>query len=370
MSSVPSPQAPVPSPNSQIAAGYLPGLFEPLQPSPLGVLAWACDNFAARKRAERHRPAGLNVTLNDVALADRYCQAVYGHALRFCDLCDAFAEDFFAWHMQQPRVHSPATGNRSRASLLSVWRDAARRGLCYPPRHVRKAKVDKRLPDAWSEEQVGRILAAARDCPWQWDRPKFGMAAREWSPPPVDASLWLLTVIATLYWTGLRKNALLSTPVRNLDLAAGGLLVPAAVQKQRSDQWFELPHDVCGFWSDLDVHGRGLARLGDDWPYDRHENSRWKTLNRWYARLLTMAGLVERGTSTRRLLWHKLRRTFATYIYREHGIGEAQRLLGHSSPQVTAGYIDPRFHKGASAVRSLPTPHLPPPDVIPLRRAE
>jgi integrase len=368
--------------NAALGNQFLPGLFEPLQPSTVGVLAWTRGNYLTRKRAEGGKESGLSTLLTDIAFAEEYFRLTYQRELRFCDLSAAFVEDFMAWRANQKRVNSPETVNRSRNHLLSVWNDAASRRMCYapPPRGVKKYKVAKHLPEAWSDEEMGAILGAARDCRWNWEKPKHGAAAAErWSPPPVPASLWLSTIILTLYWTGARKTALLTTPVGNLDLRLrlarsgelqGSVFIPAAVQKQNADQRKGISEEVCQMWAELDVHGRGLKRLGDDWPYDRHPNSRWKTLNRWYARLLVIAGVVQPGESTRKQLWHKLRRTYATYVFAEHGIGEAQRQLGHSSPQVTERYIDTRFTKEVDVTKSLPKPKLPPPNVLPLRIAD
>lgn len=366
-SSILNPQSSLLAPNAALGNQFLPGLFEPLQPATVEVLAWTRDNFLIRKRAEGNREDGLKVYLSDVGLADAYCRQTHGHALRFCDLSPAFAEDWMAWRRNQKGVHSPETVNRSRNSLLAVWNDAARRNppLCYPPRGVKRYKADKHLPEAWTEEEMGQILGAARDCRWAWVKPKRGAATgANWSPPPCPASLWLQAIILTLYWTGVRKNALLTTPVRNLDLRRGNVFIPAAIQKHRSDQRKPLSEEVCELWAQLDVHGRGLARLGDDWPYDRHPGSKWKTLNRWYARLLVAAGLVAEGDSTRKQLWHKLRKTYVTYVFAEHGIAEAQRQAGHSSPQVTERYIDPRFTREVDVTKSLPKPKLPPPATL------
>ncbi len=361
-----------PTPNGSLAAQYLPGLFEPLAPSQASVLEYAETNYALRQRAKQNREAGLKILLSDIRMCDKWFRSMHGRELRFSDLCLALGEDFFAWHMSQPKVTSIETGNRSRTQLLTIWRDAARRNLCYPPpRELKKVKTDKRNPEAWREDEIDKILTAARDGDWRWERPRIGITAgATWSEPAVDASLWLLTIIWSLYDTGVRKSAFLTTPVANLDLRNRKIAIPCVVQKQRADQFFSLSPEVCGLWEQLDVHGRGLKRLGDDWPYDRHDNSRWKTLNRWYARLLREAGLVEEQESTRKHLWHKLRRTFATYVAVKLGVGEAQRQLGHSSPQVTARYIDQRFMPQVDATQALHKPRLSPPDVIPMRIAE
>jgi integrase len=62
---------------------------------------------------------------------------------------------------------------------------------------------------------------------------------------------------------------------------------------------------------------------------------------------------VPRGTSNAGCL-HKLRRSCATAIAAEQGIGAAQSILGHRSMAVTERYIDPTKLPGADFTRVLP----------------
>lgn len=371
------------APSNRARTLYLPGVFErPPAAETILLEAWVKSTYAPLKVAFGDRGQTLATTIRDIGLFCRFFRERENREPTLGDLNDGVADEFFVWHTAQRRCKSQATANRSRRSLSSVWRAAARKGLCYPPEDLRMAKVNKHLPLAWSMDELGKLLATAKTYPWQWYKPRGSWPHKgDWAPPKISAGLWMHTIISTLYFTGLRISSLMLTPTVKLDLAAKGVLVPASVQKHRTDQFFPLPDDVIAAWRELDVHGRGVLRLGDDWPYDRHGkisgrpaySSGWTTLNAWLRRCLRAAGLVlEDESNFRRQLWHKLRRTFATHLAVAKGTEAARRWLGHSSFEVTMRYIDLRFMPSINPVEVLPRPTIPIPeaDIIPLRMAD
>jgi hypothetical protein len=77
-------------------------------------------------------------------------------------LSDELMEEYAVWLRKSGR--SPATINTHIAPLLALWRYAfKKRKLDHVPRDVEKLRVPKRLPEAWSPDEVGRILAAAAE---------------------------------------------------------------------------------------------------------------------------------------------------------------------------------------------------------------
>lgn len=55
--------------------------------------------------------------------------------------------------------HAAATTNSKRRMVLTLWRAAHKRGLAPPPADIPKVKEPKRLPKAWTVDEVARILA-------------------------------------------------------------------------------------------------------------------------------------------------------------------------------------------------------------------
>jgi integrase len=88
--------------------------------------------------------------------------------------------------------------------------------------------------------------------------------------------------------------------------------------------------------------GRGDSELV--FPWDRQYTYIWTRMNK----ILERAGLP----AGRRDKFHKIRRTTASYA--EAAGLSAQKLLDHSSPAVTAAYLDPRIVRQKSAPDVLP----------------
>jgi integrase len=230
-------------------------------------------------------------------------------------LSDDLMEEFAIWLRRANR--SNATINTVIAPLLALWRYAHRKGkLDHVPRDYEKLRVPKRLPEAWSPEQVGLILKAA--------------AQTEGSIGGVPAGDFMCGLLLTLYDTGLRVNALLSVAGDGLS-NDGWLTVPADFQKQLADQAFRLHPDTLRV---LAKFPPGRARL-----FATHWKRAYVELSRLFREILQRSG-VPPG---RKDGFHKLRRTNATRVADVAGDEAAQRQLGHSSVQLTrAAYIDPR----------------------------
>jgi integrase len=194
-------------------------------------------------------------------------------------------------------------------------------------------------------DEVLKILAAAKHQP--------GMVGR------VRAGDFFYALELFILNTGTRISAAMLTPTAGLDLDAGVVLIPAEIQKHNSDEYFDLlPCTVAA----LKVIRSGRnQRLFDDWPYDRKKRQ-WPTLNRYQKRILVNAGLFATTRDvTRKDMFHKLRRSFATFVNARGGQHLAQEMLGHSHQNVTKLYIDPRM-RSRTKVTELLGEFLPPPD--------
>ena len=246
------------------------------------------------------------------------------------DFSDDVMNEFIVWGVAGGRVKN-ITANGWAVELLALWRYAYRKRLIDDlPRDIDFLKVNKTEPEAWSQQQLARLL---RSC-----------AAEPGRIAEIRAGLFWSALVLVIYDTGVRIGAVLALRVEDIDLESGWLRVPADVQKQKADQVFRL-------------HAETLRLLVETRPAERDELFPWpwhnlsKTFYPRFNAILRRAGLPH----GKRDKFHKIRRTHATYYADVAGEEAAQRQLGHSSIQTTRRYID----------RSKLTRRDQPADVIP-----
>ena len=205
--------------------------------------------------------------------------------------------------------------------LLAQWRYAYRKRLVdEPPRDVERPAVPKHVPEAWSISQLSWILRAC--------------AAVTGKVSEIPAWLSWASLVLCIYDTGLRIQALMRLRSRDLDAASGWVKAPAENQKQFADQVFRLSQRTLELLARSEPHGREMLF---PWPFDKNGRG-YPVLTSRYKQILRRAGLPYGP----RDLFHKLRRTSATYVADAAGEIEAQKHMGHSCLQLTIDhYIDP-----------------------------
>lgn len=106
-----------------------------------------------------------------------------------------------AWLRDYAAEVAPATVRSKRVQLLALWRAAAEDGLCDPPvRRVRSVRVPAQVVEAWTQEEVERLLEACRRLP---RRHRCGLRRAVW---------WDLA-IRVAWDSGLRWGDLVRLPV-------------------------------------------------------------------------------------------------------------------------------------------------------------
>ena len=250
------------------------------------------------------------------------------------DLTDEFVCQFMASLLQRGR--SPYTANRHRGVLLALWRFAWRKHLVNSePRDVEKARVPKRLPQAWTLDELARLLTACANEPG--------------TMCGIPAGQWWVGFVLTLYLTALRVGAGLSLKTADFDPTLRILFVAAEEQKHKSDQVFHLPQMLV----DLLVQTRPANRVF------LFPACAAKKRQAGLRAILKRAGLP----AGRRDLFHKLRRTSATLLADVAGAAIASQHLDHSSQQLTRDrYIDPRQIAAADLCKLLPLPSFQMPE--------
>lgn len=306
------------------------------------LLSFFVDRYCQKATIAAGSPRTVTAYRNDVDRFRQWHRERHGREPELLDLTPAGIESAMAWQLARGR--KKPTANKLRRHLVAVRNYAVRCGELpplAPTEVVESVKEPHREPDCWSMGQWETILEAA--------------TRLRGSVGEVPAAVWWEALLRTVYNTGARISAVMGIRCDLVDLAGGVLLIHAEIQKDAEDQRVTLlPRTVAALQA-LGAHGR-VPRLFDDWPHDRAV-VQWPALNRGLKRLLVDAGLFSSPADvTRRDLWHKIRRTFATAITAKAGMAVAQSMLGHSSLDVTKRYVDRSKLDVPSAARLLVDP--------------
>ena len=245
----------------------------------------------------------------------------YRIALRLLDrwrgtpvLLDELSEDLLLDFLRAYREgRALRTCNGKRQAILTVWQSAANSDLCRAPnwRRVPRFREPRRVPRAWTPAEVGKILRACR-----FAAPLPGWDWRHWE-----------SLVLVIYDTAERLGALLQTPLGNLDRSRRLLMVAAEHRKGATEDRVTLLHQqtVDAIERSLD----GPRFLLFPWPFQRRQI--WDR----FRAILKTAGLP----STRRDLFHRLRRTAFTRAWIDCGREHAIQLAGHRS-DLSRHYLD------------------------------
>lgn len=291
------------------------------------------ERSLARFYEDTYRPRRLitssAATVKDYRIAVRRLSQFAGCHVTLDQLSDELIERFMGWLVAMGR--SPALANHYVRSLLAMWRFAFRKGLvATQPQDVTKLRLLKRMPEAWSLEELERILAACRK--------QEGDAIEN-----VPANVWWPAFVLLLYYTALRVSAALALRSEHMNWSTGELFVPGTIQKHRADWSFQLPPALIELLIQSGAKGRSLLLP--------HRYNLPAIRNR-YGRILKGARLP----TGRRNMFHKIRRTSATFLADALGEAAAMQHLGHSALSVTRTYLDPTKIRRIDVAKALPAP--------------
>lgn len=245
-------------------------------------------------------------------------------------LLSDLSEDLILEFMADFGKHRAArTVNTKRSAVLTLWRAAHEMGyVAKAPGKVPRLKEPRRMPTAWTAEQIAQLVryAATLDC--KLDGMDCG---------PYWSSLFL-----TAYWTGVRTHALRMVRTADCDLDAGWLMIRAENQKNGREQLFRLPKQA------VDAIRKQYHPAQEFlWPWPYHP----RTFYSHVRRIMEGAGLRPEKSMGQ---IQQIRRTAVSYAARE-SLELARRLAGHSSIELTRRhYIDERVATVPSAADVLP----------------
>ncbi len=236
----------------------------------------------------------------------------------------------FIRHLQAQGENSERTINNKRAAVLTVWKFARSKNLAADPGRIQKLKLPRRIVQAWTLEEVARILE------WCEFAPKLdGWDGRHWK-----------ALVLVIYDTSHRIGCLMRTKRTALN-SEGLLLMLAELSKHNADTLHKLHPQTLEALAALPPSKSDLLF---PWPLS------FKELFPRFKEILRAAGL----SATRKDLFHKLRRTSFTYVFALLGKPAAQEHAAHSS-DVTSSYLDldllKRLNHVVTPIDVLPRPN-------------
>lgn len=225
-----------------------------------------------------------------------------------------------------------STVNSKRRMLLTLlshaWR---RRTIRDMPRDVARALEPKKLPEAWTANQVQRLVEACRRQP--------GTICG------IPAGIWWSSLSLSHYYTAPRIGALIQAKTTDVDVTAGWLILKWANSKTSSEQLHWLPEPALDAVREIYSNSRQWL-----WPWPYHRN----TLFTWFRRIVESVGLPAPRSHCQ--LFYRLRRSTISLAAAD-SLEAARRLAGHASTETTLKhYVDPRVAESVRPVR----PPLPP----------
>lgn len=249
------------------------------------------------------------------------------------DLVDLTVARFLAARTRATRAGrpiSPATIRKDQAHLTALSTFAVKRGLATAWLTVAGVRVPRKIPAAYTAEEIGRLVAAGRE--------------RRGTIGGVPAGWFWAVLLRVGFYSGERIGSVLAVTWADIDLDRGLILFPGERRKgQVADILRPIPAEVV---EELREHqGDPGARV---FPWDRRPISVYNSLRA----LAVQAGVTPRG-------FHGLRKAAASYVAAAGG--DASAFLAHENPRLAARhYIDPRIAGVPSVLHLLP-PLEPPP---------
>ena len=224
-------------------------------------------------------------------------------------------------HMQSviDNGRAPATANKDRDQLLTIWRHAHRLGMVEGFPNVPRLNEPERTPQAWLPDEFARLLDTI-------DR-------QEGCFCDVPRSLWWKSLVLVCLDTGERITAI--REARWDWFSDEWFQVPAEARKgSRRDRSYRLSNETLGH-----LEAIRLVSPSKPFPWPYCEMYIWSL----YGKLLEEAGLP----AGRRDKFHKIRRTTGSVA---HAAGmDAQEVLDHQYRRTTNRYLDPRFTRDRQA---------------------
>ena len=267
-----------------------------------------------------YAPARLGISSATIAQHGYACRSLAKFLGRRAKISELSEDLLLPWLSARLQEVAPKTVHRERASILAIWRMAAKRGCCDPPPDdVPRVRVPRKLPIGWFPDEYERLVATARQM------------KGEIRGTGIHKSLWWSSLLIFLYCVGCRIKAALAVTPGDVDLARRYVRLRVDPAKTDLEQILPLSDQAVAAIAAIYCPHREHIW---PWPYGREYI--WHVLGK----LLETAGLPNDR-------YHKFqccRRTNGSLVAVNGSIDAAARQLGHTSTAMTTKhYLDPRI---------------------------
>ena len=254
-----------------------------------------------------------------------------GREPELTDLDDLTISKFLRWRAVTPhkgRICSPASVQKDKAHLASLWNFAARKRLLpdmqFPD--LPRLKVPKQPPKAYTVQEVSAIVQQAK--------------RRVGHVGPVPAPAFWVSLIEAAWYTGERIGGLLGIRWSEVDFDHCTLTFLGGTRKGGTETITR------AITPQLAEQLRKRQGQPDElvWPWLEHRtaNSIFTSMRE----LVRQAGVKPRG-------FHAIRKASGSYV--KAAGGDATEHLGHANPRTTRDhYLDPTITGQQSALDYLP----------------
>lgn len=270
----------------------------------------AVDQYLVYRRLQQNSAYQLRRTL----------QLYEGWLERSATVDDLVDDQVSRWLARLEMTHAQRTVAGHRGNLLTLWRDCADRGLCAPPRRVRRVPRPDPCPVSWTMDELRAIVAACGQVE--------GLFRRTHAPRCV----YLSTLVKFCYESGLRRSDVWR--VDRSQVRPDGSIVLCQHKTARA----HTPRIMADTYE-------GFTALPGDRPLACPYESDSSFYGLWNDAVIARAK-VRPGAL------QQIRRTGATHLAIAHPHA-VQRYLGHRTATMQRHYVDLSI--------AAPQAHLPPP---------
>lgn len=236
------------------------------------------------------------------------------------------------WMRWLAKGRAPKTVNNKRCDIMTLWREAARKGKCGPAEEVRKMPEPRREPIAWKLHEIEAIFD------------QCNLLTGFWEDIPISLA-WKIGLL--LFWdTGCRLDEVRRAEIVHLRIADESLFVPAEHRKgKREDRVYPLHRQT------MDVIKASLPTLRKFlFPFPFQKRQLWPHLKK----ILRAAGLPD----DRLHMFHCLRRSAESYAAKDKGVQWAADAIGHSVEVAKRHYVSKEIAPGPRLIDVLPRPQI------------
>lgn len=253
------------------------------------------------------------------------------------ELADIKYSDLRKWMNElEDRGLSAQTRSRKVVSIRSFFRYLCKMDYIHgknPADELEGPKLPKKQPKVISTGEASSLLECSKSKNFERQT-----AFRDY------------TIIATLLYTGIRREELTNVLLKDVSLIDGTILIHGKGNKERMVYINENFRPILAEY--ISTY-RKLFNTADEseylFPSKKSVQLNIHTVNRIVNKAMENANIKEAGVSA-----HILRKRFATSVFMStHDIATTSKLLGHSSPTTTMRYVlidDTTMRKAASAV--------------------